>query len=119
MLFTARRYASAVYAVVVCPSVHPPIRPSVCPLLAGVVSKPLNESSWVLAWMLPSICSTLRFKELWVTPKITVLPPETLLQTPDLENFATASRSRCQQNSSTVEPADDIYATVNESTVTL
>ena len=40
-VFTARRYASAVYAVVVCPSV--------CPSQAGVVSKRLDELSWLLA----------------------------------------------------------------------
>ena len=31
MVFTARRYASAVLAVIVCPSVCPSVRPSVCP----------------------------------------------------------------------------------------
>ena len=35
LIFTARRYASAVLAVVVCPSV----RLSVCPSQAGIVSK--------------------------------------------------------------------------------
>ena len=40
-IFTARRYASAVYAVVVCPSV----RLSVCQSQAGIVSKPLNTES--------------------------------------------------------------------------
>jgi len=39
---TARRYASAVYAVVVCPTVRLS--------QVGVVSKPLDESSWVLAY---------------------------------------------------------------------
>jgi len=34
-IFTARRYASMVYAVVVCPSV--------CPSQAGIVSKQLAE----------------------------------------------------------------------------
>ena len=34
------------------------------------------------------------------------LPSETLSQTLDLENFATTSRSCCQQNSSTVELVD-------------
>jgi len=38
---SARRYASAVYAVVVCLSV----RPSVCPSQAGIVSKLLNVGS--------------------------------------------------------------------------
>jgi len=43
----------------------------------------------------------------------------TVCQTPELENFAAASRSRCQQNSSssssTVEFVDDTYTTVDES----
>ena len=47
MIFTARRYASAVLAVVVCPSVCPSVRlsvclsvrPSVCLSQAGIVSK--------------------------------------------------------------------------------
>ena len=38
--------------------------------------------------------------------KIRTLPPGTLPQTLDLENFATANRSCCQQNSSTVELVD-------------
>jgi len=42
------------------------------------------------------------------------------VQTPDLENFATTSRSPCQQNSSsssstTVELVDDTYTTIDES----
>jgi len=39
----------------------------------------------------------------------------TLSQTPDLVNFATASRSRCQQNSSSSEFVDDTCTTVDES----
>ena len=61
---------------------------------------------------------TLWYKEMWVSPKITVLPRGTLSQTLDLENFATASRSRCQQHSSsssTVEFVDDTYTTIDES----
>ena len=38
LLVTARRYASAVCAVIVCPPV--------CPSQAGIVSKLLDESSW-------------------------------------------------------------------------
>ena len=41
--FTARRYVSAVYAVVGCLS----FRPSVCLSQTGIVSKRLEESSWV------------------------------------------------------------------------
>jgi len=77
------RYASAVFAVVVCPPV--------CPSQAGVISKRLDESSWFLAWRLPSTYPTLRFKEIRVSLEIRLLPSETLPQTLDLENFATAS----------------------------
>jgi len=53
------------------------------------------------------------FKEIWLFPKIMVLPSGTSSQTPDLENFAMASRLRCQQNSSssTVEFVDDTRMT--------
>jgi len=53
------------------------------------------------------------FKEIWLCPKIMVLPSGTSSQTPDLENFAMASRLRCQQNSSssTVEFVDDTRMT--------
>ena len=114
-IFTARRYVSAVYAVVVFP-----VRPSVRPSQAGIASKPLDESSGFLSRKIPSTCPTLCCKKSFVSPKIKVPP-----RTPDLENFATASRSRCQQNlSSTVELVDDTYrpTTVNKlwlSTVTL
>jgi len=36
---------------------------------AGIVSKRLNESSWVLARGLPSTCPTLCYEEIWVSPK--------------------------------------------------
>jgi len=39
-------------------------------------------------------------KEMCVPPKIRALPSGTLSQTLDLENFAAAGGSRCQQNSS-------------------
>jgi len=65
---------------------------------------------------LPSSPHFLCYKEISVSPKIRVLPSETLSQTPDQENFSTASRSRCQQHSSsTVEFVDDTYTTVDES----
>jgi len=57
-------------------------------------------------------------KEIRVPPKIGVLSSGTLPQTLDLKNFARASRSRCQQHSSsstTVEFVDDTCTTVNES----
>jgi len=44
---TARRYARAAFAVV-----YPSVCPSVRPSQAGIVSKRLDESSWVLAWRL-------------------------------------------------------------------
>ena len=105
LVFTARRNDSAVYAVVVCRSVRPS--------QAGIVSKRLDESSLILA----RVCALLRKN--WVSPKIGVLLPGTLSHTPDIENFATASRSRCRKNSSssssTVELVDDTYTTVDES----
>jgi len=70
------------------------VRPSVCLSQAGVVSKPM------------------------VSEKLRILPSGTLSQTPDFENFATISRSCCQQNSSsssTVEFADNTYTTIDES----
>jgi len=69
-LFTTRRYASAVHAVAVCPSVCRSVRPSE----AGIVSKPLDESRWFWARRLPFICFTLCCKEIRVSPKIRVLP---------------------------------------------
>ena len=44
-VFTARRYASAVLAVIVCPSVRPSVCPSVCPSQIGVVQRWLNLGS--------------------------------------------------------------------------
>jgi len=58
------------------------------------------------------------YMKIWISPKIRVLSSGTLSQTTDLKNFATASRSHCQQNSplsSTVEFVDDTYRTVEES----
>jgi len=104
-------------AVYVSSRVRLSVCPSVCLSQAGIVSKRLDESRWFLAWkFFPPI--SLWYKEMWVSPKITVLPCGTLSQTLDLENFATASRSRCQQHSSsssTVEFVDDTYSTIDES----
>ena len=45
---------------------------------AGIVSKRLDESRWFLAWMLPSTYSTLCYQEIWVSPKVGILPSGTL-----------------------------------------
>jgi len=45
IIFTARRHASAVCDVVLCLSVRPSVRLSVCPSQAGPVSKRLNSGS--------------------------------------------------------------------------
>jgi len=51
----------------------------------------MKESSWVLAWELPSVCATVSYKEIWASPKIKVLPSGTLAQMLELENFLTPS----------------------------
>jgi len=73
---------------------------SVCPSQARIVSKQLDELSWFLAQRLPSPCPTPYYKEIWISPKMTVLPSGNLFKTPDLKNFAMVSRSHCQQSSS-------------------
>ena len=85
--FTARCNASAVLATGLCLSVR--VRLS----QVGVISKRMNESGWFLAWQLHSTYPTLCYKEIHVTSKIRVLFSGILLQTLDLENFATAYRS--------------------------
>ena len=55
---------------------------------ASIVSKRLDESSWLLAQRLLTLC----YKEIWVLPEIRVLSSGTLSQTLDSENFSTASR---------------------------
>jgi len=83
MTFTARRYASAVLATARCPSVCL----SVCLSQAGVVSKPLDESSWSLTRSLLSACPSLYCNGIHVPSKIRVVPSGTLAQTLDLEKF--------------------------------
>ena len=41
-----------------------------------------------LAWRLLSTYPTLCYKEIWISSKIKVLPPETLSQIPDLETIS-------------------------------
>jgi len=73
-----------------------------------VRSKRPSESRWF--WYGSFVRPILhRVMEKFGYPKIRVLPPGTLSQTQDLENFATASRSCCQQNASTVELTGRIY----------
>jgi len=83
-LLPARRYASA--------DSYGPVFVCVCVCLSqvDVLSKRMNESSWFLAWELHS---TLCYKEIHIPSKIRVLPSGFLLQTLDLENFATEYRS--------------------------
>ena len=105
--FTARRYASAVFAVVVCSSVCLSVTSRYC----IIVSKRLYGSNWFLSWRL-SITYAIQkrcCKKIRVSLKVRLLISGTVSQTLDLENFATASRSRCQQNSSTVQLVDDTY----------
>ena len=59
----------------------------------GVLSKRVNESGCFLAWELHSTYPTLCYKETHVPLKIRVLSSGILLQTLDLEYFATAYRS--------------------------
>ena len=110
-IFTTRCYARVVYAIVICP-----IHPSVCPSQASLVSKWLDKSSWF--WhkgFLPPISPTVYYKEIWVPPKIGVLPSGALSGTLDLKNSATASPSHCRLNSLTVKQVDDTYMIVDES----
>lgn len=48
-------------------------------------------------------------KELRVSSKISVLPSETFSETLGLENFTTASRSHCEQNSSSSSAVAELY----------
>ena len=66
---------------------------SVCLSQVCVLSKRLNEPGCFWVWNLPSIYRTLCYKEIQVPSKIKVLPPGTLVQTLNLETFATAYRS--------------------------
>ena len=84
--FTARRNASAVYAIVLCLCV------CVCLSQVGVLSKQSWRIELFLAWELPSTYPTLCFKEIW-WPKVRTLPSGILTQILDRENFTTACRS--------------------------
>jgi len=95
-VFTARRYGSAVYTVVVC--VRQSITSPRCIETTGRIVFG-TEASFHLAHTVLQRHSGIS--------KIRVLSSGTLTKT--LENFATANRSSCQQYSSTVELVDDIY----------
>ena len=79
IFFTAQQCASAAYAVVV--------RPSVCLSQAGIVSKRLDESSWYLAWELPSTYPTLSCKKIWVSSLWNFVPKTSALLTNRLRKF--------------------------------
>jgi len=93
---------STVYAVVVCPSVRPFVRHK--PVLCRI-----DWTNRTGFWHGGFHLSHNVYKEIWISPQIRVVS--------GLENFATASRSRCPQNSSsssssTVELVDDTYTTL-------
>jgi len=105
-IFTAQRCASAVYAVVICPSVRPS--------QAGIVST--DQSSWFLA------CGLFPLTIHWAIKKFCRYGTSKNKGT-SLWHFAPNSRKfrhgksiyRCQQNSSTVELVDDTCATIDKS----
>jgi len=105
--YSATLCYSAVYAGFLCPAVCMSVRLS----QAGTVSKLLDKSSWVFlqGGLLPPIPHCV-VRKVWYLQNLGLTSGNS--QTPDLEIFATASRSRCQQNSSsTVELVDDTYTT--------
>ena len=61
---------------------------SVCLSHFRVLLKRMNESGWFFALELPLTYSRQCYKDIWVPPKIWVLPSRTLLQTVDLKNFS-------------------------------
>ena len=77
-------YASAVFAVVLCLSIRLSVRPSVT---SRYCIETTGRIELVLARRLPSICPTLCYKEIWVSPKIRVLPSGTLSQNTGLRKF--------------------------------
>ena len=103
--FTARRYASVVYAVVVCPSVHPSVSHNTV-----VCRNNWTNQAVFLPWRLPSTYPTLYCKESWVSAKIRALFS-------GHRKFTMAClKSCCQRNSSSsVKLVDNTYATFSES----
>ena len=83
------------------------VRPSVCPSVTSRYSiETTGRIELVVETGVPLTYATACYKESRVSPKITVLPFGTLLQTLDSEKFVAESRPRRQQNSSTVELVD-------------
>ena len=108
--FSARRYASAVYAVVVCLSVRPSVRHK--PVLYR--KDWTNRAGFWHEGFLPPIPHCVIRKSGYLQ-KLRYFP---VALCPKLRYFVTSSRSRCQQNSSsssTVELVDDTYTTIDES----
>jgi len=92
-----------------CPPQSTPWRRHWC-LSVSLTNRHCSETAGriklVLAQMLSYSCPTLSCKESQVSLEIAALPSVTLSQTLYVENVATASRSCCQQSSSTVESVD-------------
>jgi len=109
-IFNARRYAGAVFAVVVCPSVRPCVTSRYCIETTGRIELIFGaEASFHLSYTV--LQGKLGISKigyfLW-----------NFVPNSGQRIFATASRSGCQQNSSsssTVELVDDTYTTVDES----
>ena len=111
-VIAARR---CVFAVVVCPSLRLSVRPSVtnryCIVTAGQVELGLGiEASFRLSHTI---------RKFGKRPKLGYFRLELYPNFRLIKNFATTSRSKCQQNSSssssTVKLVDDTYTTVDES----
>ena len=105
---TARRYASAVYAVVVCLSDCLSVLSHDVKLLYrnDHTDRPTADF-WHGSFFWHIVHCILR--KFVYFQKLRVLPSGSLLQTLDLENFATASRWCGRLNSSTVELVDHTY----------
>ena len=101
-VFTARRYTSAVHAVVVCPSVRhkPVLYRKEWKNRAGFG----KESFPVLLTLWSGNSSSFKIRVL--------LPRNFAANFLDLENFAKTSRSCCRQSSSTVGLVDNTCTTV-------
>jgi len=112
--YTARRYASAVYAVVVCLSVWLSVRSSVRHKPVLYRNDWTNQAGFWYGGFLPSIPHCF-FKEIeGISKNWGYFPSGTLSQTPDLEKISPRQNSS-SSSSSTVELVDDTYTTIDES----